>query len=417
MDWLSALFGSDATVLRERQFQVLLAANVLPPMGTSLLSPVLDSLIDPFGVSPAEIGLMMAAYTAPSILITPLVGVLVDRYGRKTLLSVGLVLFGFGGTAIAFTTAFGPALWLRLVQGIGFAGVLPIIITSIGDRYEGTSETAAQGFRFTGSGLTQTVIPLLSGGLVVIAWQYPFLLYTAAFPVAALVILRFEEPADLEHLGSETDRGAFTAQARELFALTIQPRVAAILLARGLPTLAWIGFLTYNSVFIVQVIGGTPTQAGIVAAAGSLTYAGSATQVGRITAHFDNRSYPLVGANLAVTVGLAVLMVTPSVLVGIAGIALMGFGYGIALTILRSHITGIPPTELRGGLVSLSEAFGRVTSTAAPVGMGGIIAGLTPLIGFGDAIRVAGLGVAGIAGIGGLICVVVAERSPRIEDR
>ena len=134
---LQSLFGDDAAIIRERDFRLLLLANVLPVLGSSLLSPVLNSLIEPFGTSPADVGLMISVFTAPGIVIIPVTGVLADRYGRKPVLVTALVVFGLAGSAIALTTEFRIALGLRLLQGVGFAGISPIIITSIGDLYAG----------------------------------------------------------------------------------------------------------------------------------------------------------------------------------------------------------------------------------------------------------------------------------------
>jgi len=131
------LFGDDAEILRDSDFQLLLAANVLGALGTALVSPTLNSLTGPFGVSAADIGLFMSAFTAPAIVMIPLAGLLADRYGRKKVLIVGLLVFGAAGVTIAFTTEFITGVGLRALQGIGFAGITPVIITSIGDMYEG----------------------------------------------------------------------------------------------------------------------------------------------------------------------------------------------------------------------------------------------------------------------------------------
>jgi len=158
---------------------------------------VLGSLVEPLGASTANIGLMMSAFTAPSIFVIPIAGVISDRYGRRPVLIFGLCWFGLTGTAIAFVVStFGAARALRALQGIGFAALTPIIITSLGDLYAGTKEATAQGLRFTGSGLSQTAFPLAAGVLVGVAWQYPFLLYAVAFPIAAVVYVYFEEPLD-----------------------------------------------------------------------------------------------------------------------------------------------------------------------------------------------------------------------------
>lgn len=150
---LSSIAGSDTDIVQERPFQVLLLTNMLPPLGTALMSPVFGSLIEPLGATPANIGLMMSAFTAPGVFLIPVTGFLADRYGRRPVILFGLLWFGATGTAIALVSEFWAALALRFCQGIGFAALTPIIITSLGDLYSGTKEATAQGLRFTGSGV------------------------------------------------------------------------------------------------------------------------------------------------------------------------------------------------------------------------------------------------------------------------
>jgi MFS family permease len=114
---LDVLFGQNHGVLTDPNFQLILLANLAAPLGTALVSPLLDSLTTPFGVSSTNVGLMVTMSTAPGIFIIPLSGFLTDYYGRKPVLLFGLLLFGSAGTAIAFTTDFRVALGLRALQG------------------------------------------------------------------------------------------------------------------------------------------------------------------------------------------------------------------------------------------------------------------------------------------------------------
>lgn len=407
---VTLLFGEDADVLADSNFQLLLLANLLGPLGLAVLSPVLDSLTGPFAVSAADVGLLMSAFTAPGVVLIPLAGGLSDRYGRKLILVGGLLLFGAAGVAIAFTTDFRVALALRLLQGAGFAATTPVIITGIGDMYDGAREAAAQGFRFTGSGLTSMVFPLLAGFTVGVAWQFPFLLYGLAFPVAALVYLRLDEPSvtasdDTGEDDSETAR-------RSLRDLLAHRRVSAMVAVRGFPNMAYVGFLTYNSIIVVKLLNGTPELAGLLAAVTSLSFAVAATQAGRITAAFDSRLLPLIAANVALALGFTVVVFVSTLSQAIIGVVVSGFGFGILLSMYRSIITDLAPTSLRGQLVSLAEGFGRLTVTATPVLMGVVVAALTPQFGFRVAVQAAVVGVAVIAGVGGIVGLVIANRAP-----
>lgn len=383
---------------------------MFPVLGTALVSPVLDSLIEPFGTTSANIGMMMSIFTAPAIVMIPITGLLADRYGRKLVLSVSVALFGVAGSAIALTTDYRLILGLRLLQGVGFAGTNPVIITSIADLYAGEREATGQGLRFMVSGLSGSVFPLFAGALVVLAWRFPFFLYALAVPVALAVYLWFDgqssDSSNREH--GTTDLRSYV---RSLLELVRMRRVLAMVVARSLMATIFIGFLTYNSLIVVRLLGGTPVQAGFLAALGYFTFAMAASQAGRITAVFESRLYPLLGANVSLSTGFVTVLFAPGLDVALIGITAFGIGFGILGSLYRSIIAGFAPANLRAGLVSVSEASGRVSSTLTPLYMGGAIAFLSPMIGFTMALQLAGLGVAVGGGIGGSTCVLLARRS------
>lgn len=401
---LRTLFGQHAGILRDPNYQVLLSATVLPIMGTAMLSPVLDSLVGPFGVSATSVGLLISAYTLPQIFFIPVTGALADRYRRTPVLAGSLLVFGVAGVAVSLTADFRVALAVRFCQGVGAAGLNPIIITLIGDLYAGDREATGQGLRFAASGASGTVLPVVAGLVVALGWQFPFLLYAIAIPAALAVIVRLEEPTP-----TEPDRGGDGTRAYlgALLGLLRHPRVAAMVVARGLPSVVWFGFLTYNSIVIVRLLGSSPAVAGLLTSLGSLAFAVPATQAGRITERFDSRFSPLVGANVLLAVGFAVFALTPSLAGAVLGVVLLGVGEGVTMSIYRSIISTLPPRSLRGGLVSLAESVGWIASTLTPVAMGAAIAAGTPLVGFGPAVELTVVATGVVAGLGGIGCLAV----------
>lgn len=411
MAFFRSLFGEEAAIVHDRDFQVLMLANITPAMGAGLLSPILDSLIGPFGATPASIGLLMSALTAPAIVMIPLAGLIADRYGRKPVLIASLLLFGTGGIGLALTTDFRVALVLRGLQGIAFGGIAPVIITSLGDIYDEATEATAQGIRFAGSGTSLTVFPLLAGALVIIAWQLPVLLYGVAIPLAAIVYRWFDEPMAPSQDDTVAADGSGTTQLAALVDLVTRRHVLAMVIARGFPEGIWIGVLTYNSIVVVRILEGTPAQAGLLVALGSLTYAIAASQAGRITARFESRLNPLVFATLCLGVGFGAFVSAPSIVLAVVGVVIAGVGFGLSLALYRSIITGLTGATLRAGLVGLAEGTGRVNATLTPIVMGWIIAVGTPQVGFAPAVQLAGMVIAGVGGVGGIACLLVARRA------
>lgn len=419
---LQRLFGAEATVARDRAFQVLLLGSVISPIGSSVVSPVLEALAGPYGVSIAQVGLLMSAFTAPSIVAIPLVGALSDRIGRRPVLVAGLVVFGLAGGAAALTTDFRVVVGLRLVQGLGYTGIGPVLITSVGDLYAGEREATAQGLRFATVGLSLAAFPVLAGFLVGLNPRLPFALFVLALPVAVVVLLTLEEPTesgppdggadgagidprDDTTTGSGNDGGAtLTDRLRD-------PFVLGTLVGRAVPSFLWFAFLTYASVLTGRVLGAPPSVAGLTVGLASLGSAVGGTQVGRLTGAFESRRLPLAGTMLVAGVGLALFGLAPSVAVAMVGAALVGIGFGTVLTIYRSTVTGLAGARARGGLVSAGESVGRVGSTAAPVILGVVVAAATPALGFEQGLRYTLVGTAAVGTAVGLALAAVAARA------
>jgi ACDE family multidrug resistance protein len=386
---LTRLFGTESDVVRDRTFQVLLLGSVISPMGSSVVSPVLESLAGPYGVSVARVGLLMAAFTAPSIVAIPLVGALSDRVGRRPVLAAGLALFGAAGAAAALTTDFRVVVGLRLLQGLGYTGIGPVLIASVGDLYAGEREATAQGVRFAAVGLSLAVFPVLAGVLVSAEFRLPFALFLAAIPVALVVLLVFDEPTR-----ADAGDGADADGEDSLFGRLRDPLVLAALVGRAVPSFLWFAFLTYASVVTGRLLGGSAAVAGLVVGLASLGSALGGTQVGRLTAAFDGRGAPLVATMALCGLGLAGFGLATSLPVAAATAAVVGAGFGTVLTLYRSTVTGLADAGARGGLVSVGESVGRLGSTAAPLALGGLVTVGAPVVGFEAALRYTVLGTA-----------------------
>jgi len=434
------LFGDDAGVLDDRDFRLLMLASLMTPLGTALVSPMLDTLTGVYGVDAARVGLMVSALTAPGIVAIPVAGTLADRIGRKPLLVGSLLVFGIAGGALTVVTDFRAVLALRVVQGLGFAGIVPTLITSLGDLYEGTAEATAQGLRIATVGASLVTFPAVAGALVVVDWRWPYYMYVAAIPIAVVLALYFREPTDRADADTATadggDRPASgdatdpdtrasdpdttpadsnatpaddRSQRRTLFELATRRSVALVLLARALPSFVWFGFFTYNSILVVRLLGGTPGQAGLLVAVASVAFTTSSSQAGRLTDRFGGRFEPLVVGHLAMLVGFALLAVAPSLVVAGVGVVAGGVGFGLTISLYRSLISTLAPERSRGGLVSLGESLARLAATAAPVVMGAAVTTATPLVGFDGAVRATVLAMAVLLSVAGLACLLVAR--------
>lgn len=79
-------------------------------------------VVSALGGGPGEVGRVTAAYGASVVLLLPMMGALVDRYGRRRFLTAGACTMAAASLGFVAVDEVGPLLYgLRLVQGLGFA--------------------------------------------------------------------------------------------------------------------------------------------------------------------------------------------------------------------------------------------------------------------------------------------------------
>jgi hypothetical protein len=123
-----------------------LGVTLMAVLGSSSVSPAFPKVVAELGISPGQVGLLITVFTLPGVFLTPVSGVLSDKFGRKTVLIPSLLLFGVAGGACALARDFELLLGLRVLQGVGAAALGATNVTLIGDLFAGRERTAALGY-------------------------------------------------------------------------------------------------------------------------------------------------------------------------------------------------------------------------------------------------------------------------------
>lgn len=172
-----------------RNFLILLLLLVLlGPLGIDLYLPTIPDIAKDLGSSESVIQSTIALFILVLGLGQLISGPLVDRYGRKPIAMVGMVLYIIGaGVAIAATT---PTVFIasRLLQGVAVCCTSVVAFSCVRDRMNGTEAARAFGFLNGTLNIVPALAPLL-GGLLAEAWGWRAPFWFLAFYAVIILVL------------------------------------------------------------------------------------------------------------------------------------------------------------------------------------------------------------------------------------
>ena len=110
---------------------VLMAAFLMADQ--NLLPPNYQQIMQEFGISETQMGLVSTIFVATSALITLIWGFLSDIGRRKKILVIGVLIGEIPCFLTAFVHSYWQLLFMRLFTGIGVGSIIPIGYSLIAD--------------------------------------------------------------------------------------------------------------------------------------------------------------------------------------------------------------------------------------------------------------------------------------------
>lgn len=345
---------------RSAVFQTVLACSLIGVMGVPLISPGLPSLRTVFGISDAQAGLIITAYTLPGVFLTPFVGLLSDHVGRRPVVLPLLFLFGLAGGAISLGPTFEVVLLLRFLQGIGASGLMVLAITLIGDFYDGAQRHAVIGVNGSAIGIGAATYPLLGGALATVSWNVPFAFFALSLVVGVVALFTLEEPPVDASLGL----GAYLSQTTKAILL---PQALGLWLAAFFTFfLFYGGILTALSLLLSDVNGLSAGQIGLLFSLFSIANASMASQYGRVSSSLEPKwlvALGFVGFGLSL-IGIHIAATPVPIAVMLVG---SGLGFGLIMPSLDTTATGLVSGQLRASILGVMNSMLWLGMTVGPV--------------------------------------------------
>ncbi len=351
------------SVIRNPNLHIIFLVTLLAVLGVSSIAPALPLMVRELHVRPGQIGLLITVFTLPGMILTPITGILADRYGRKTILVPSLFLFGIAGFLCTFTRTFEILLIFRFIQGLGAASLGAMNVTLIGDIFTGNQRAEAMGYNSGVLSIGAASYPAIGGTLALAGWYYPFLLPLLAIPVGLLVLFRlknpeFEAPQSMKQYLLNTWKNINRPKVWGLFVIN----VLVFFVIYGT-------ILTYFPIHLEKKFGATTLIIGLVISSMSITTAIAASLTGYLTRKFSVRSLLLTSYSVYLLV-MCLIPFLDKILLIIPVILIAGFCHGISMPNVQTLLVGMAPLTERAAFMSLNSMVLRTGQTFGPLFMG-----------------------------------------------
>ncbi|HEY2429473.1 MAG TPA: MFS transporter [Acidimicrobiales bacterium] len=388
-----------ATVYARRWWTlaVLCFALLVIGLDNTVLNVALPTLVRDLHATSTQLQWIVDAYTIvyASLLLTT--GSMGDRFGRKGALQVGLVMFGIGSVASAFSGSASMLIAARGLAGIGGCIIMPATLSILTNVFPAPERGKAIGVWAGVSGLGIVVGPTVGGYLLQHFWWGSVFLINVPVMVVALIGAHFLVPDSRDPSSPRLDpvgtvlsaaglvavlygviespalgwanRGVVTAFAAGFVILGAfvwwelhtdhpmldvrffeNPRFSGASIAVTLIFFAMFGSLFFLTQYLQDVLGYSALRAGLAFTPLAVTMMVAAPNSARITRRFGTKL--TVAAGMVVIAGALLLLSRAGVgssyvFVGVV-LGLLGLGIGFGMSPATESIMGSLPLAKAG---------------------------------------------------------------------
>jgi MFS transporter, ACS family, hexuronate transporter len=334
-------FAADRTVL----------SAMLKPLSASL------GLNGVYLLGVTETGWLVAAQFIGVLSLVLVSGLLSDRYGQRSVVLAGVLVFTSTTWLIGLSSTFAEAFVMRLLSGVGEGLFWPAAMSAVAG-YFGGSKGAALGIFYAGFDLGGAAGNSIGSAAFAFTgdWRTAFFVAPVlGVPVIAGVI------ASKKGFGRTRNRAA--PDPGEMGELLRDKRVVALLAFAFLATWASIWQVAYLPYYYSEVLGASVPAAGLIAAAVLVSGMAGKLVFGKAS-DSTRRSVLLVAVSVMAASMYAVFFYSPDFAVGIAAVMATGFFSGSIFPMMQALASDLAQGKV-GTVLGMTTTF---QSGAAVVG-------------------------------------------------
>ncbi len=358
---------SAETIQAARHFATLNRALLLVSLPFGVLNFLLPIYGKAVGASAVEIGLLFSVFSLMTVLLRPLVGVGLDRYGRRWFFVAGLATYALSMFSFAFSASIGGLIIARVLQGIASA-VLWLAVNAIvadlarssgrGGAFGNVSQSMNQGGMI---GVFISFAVLIPMGIET-GWQPLFIGYAAVGGLAALLALR--RMPETRQPALENQRSHLAGVLRTI----LRSRSLLVMMFTGLVTAASSSMLSPILMIFLQEKFPVDLQIlGLAFLPSALVWAVLPARLGKLSDRFGRKPLMVLAMFIAAIDSLIVSQVSSLLALSILW-AVEAVCFAASDPAGQAMVTDLTGEEQRGrvfGIYALSGGLGAVIGPLA----------------------------------------------------
>jgi predicted MFS family arabinose efflux permease len=314
-----------------------------------VVSPLLPAISRDFGVAATSAGILITAYMIPFGIFQLVFGPLADRFGKKQVITLAMILFTIGTGLCAVGYSLGNLTLYRALTGIFAASVMPVSLALIGDLVPMEQRQAAigsfMGISFLGQGLSMAI-----GGTLAytVSWRSAFVLYAILAILSVILLLT----AGKKIPSSQNPKSEFLAPYTRLLTRKESLFTYLIVIFEGFLIL---GSFSYLGAFISDVYHYNFLQIGLIATVFGVMSVIGGRLSGKVAGKIGKKRTLLTGLILATAADLVLFAAGNFLGMLILAVGLLGLGFIFAHSTLLTMATEFAQKS-RGIAMSLVAA-------------------------------------------------------------
>lgn len=345
---------------------ILLLNLFIAFLGIGLVIPVTPTIMNELNISGTVVGYMVSAFALAQLVVSPLAGRAVDKYGRKPLIVLGLFVFSMSELLFGLGQSVEVLFVSRLLGGVSAAFIMPAVTAYIADITTLKTRPKALGYMSAAISTGFIIGPGIGGFLAEIGTRLPFF-FAAGFGLFAMFLsfVLLKEPErqkQEENLYGEQKTG---------FGRIFSPMYFIAFMVILISSFGLASFESLFALFVDHKFGFTPQDIAIVISLGAIV--GVIVQVGffdRFTRWWGE--IRLIRYSLIVSTALVLILTYVTSYWAILLVTMVVFvGFDLMRPAVTTYLSRIAGNE-QGFVGGMNSMFTSIGNIIGPI-IGGIL--------------------------------------------